>query len=809
MLNDIRFSLRLIRKHKWFSLAIIITLALGIGINTTIFTLVNAVLYKPVPIPNGDRLVTVSGQNLNETNSRKGVSYNDFQEFKANITSFEQLEAVHGDSAIISEQGNPAERFRMAHVTDGLLSMLQAKQIAGRIFSPDDFKIGASPVALIGHSIWQTRYGSADDTLGRVIVLNGNPTTIIGIMPDDFKFPQEEAVWIPLINNKYYDDRSHQSLSVFGILKENTNIEKANNEIALIAHSISEEFPDTNKDTGAVVMTFHDAFNGGDIKIVFLTLLGAVAFVLLIACANVANMMMTRAFARTREFSIRSATGAPRWLLIRLMLIESLILSSLGGLAGLALSQYGVHLFDNATKNVGKPYWIIFEMDYVAFGYFAVISISSGILFGLIPAIRASRVNLNSVIKDDSPGSGSNKSKRLSGALVIFQFSLTVVLLACAGMMLRSFFASQTLNSFIQTEKYFTSRIILPDNEGDAYHDEELKQQFIVKLITQLKALPGVTHAAITTTLPSDGGGPRKIEIEGQPADNYDLAPKAALTVLTSEYLPSIGLPILSGRGFNETDGETGKENVVVTQLFGSHFWPDQNAVGKRFRFITDNNEDEVVWMNIIGVSATLDTGRSSDDVVPQFFITYKQQAWSWVRLFVKTDGDASLLAKPVRSLVQDIDPNLPLFDVFTLKAVEENDRWFLVVFGSLFLSFAVIGLLISSVGIYALVAQSTAKRTREIGIRMALGATAGHTVKLILSTGLKQLAIALLIGLVGAMGATQILDKVGFLVKISPYDPLVFISISLTLIIIGLLACFLPARKAANLDPLKALHHE
>jgi predicted permease len=808
MKNDLRFALRMIATRPWFSAAIIVTLALGIGINTTVFTLVNAVLLKPVPIPGGARLVTVSQQNLSKSDNRySGISYPDFIEYRSQTSTFEGLEAAQEGQAVISESSNPPERFRMMRVSTGMFEMLKTPPIVGRGLSPDDGKAGAAPVVLLGHGVWQDRYASSLDVIGRAVRVNGTPATIIGVMPAGFKFPNNEELWMALVPDEELEKRSNRGLTLFGLHRADVTIEETNADLTVIANRLASQFPDTNKDLNAIVRTFHDTYNGDQIRLVFLMMLGAVGFVLLIACANVANMMLGRAVTRAREIAVRSAMGATRWQLVRQLLVESVTLSILGGLFGLGLSAAGVHAFDLATRDVGKPYWVQFEMDYVVFGYFAAISILSGILFGLFPALRASRVDLNSTLKDGTPSGGSSRGGRLTSALVVFQFALTVVLLAGAGMMVRGFFAAQSLNSFVQPENVFTARIQLPEAKGERYFESVSRRQFYEQLLPQLAALPGVSQVAAATSLPGLGSNRRDIEIEGRPTTNPEQPERASFIVQTTNYLDAIRLPILVGRGFEELDGAPGKEVAVVTHSFAARYWPDGPAVGKRFRFV--EKDKPVLWLTVIGVSADLVQDAQDTDAPPLVFITYRQEPWGWMAVLLRTRSDPTSLAAPLRAAVQAIDQDLPLFEARALPAALERQRWFLRVFGTLFLVFALTGLLMASVGIYAVVAQSTSRRTREIGIRMALGATAAGIMRLVLSRGLGQLAIGVVLGLGGAFGATRLMQQAGFLIQVSPSDPLVFITITILLVMIGAIACWLPARRAAHIAPTDALRTE
>jgi predicted permease len=505
MRNDLRFALRMIAAHPWFSAAVVATLALGIGVNATVFTLVNAVLFKPVPLPGGARLVTIGNRNLTSPEERSGVAYPDFREYRAANRTFEGLEAVTRLAGTVGETAIPPERYNMGRVSAGLFDMLRTPPALGRGFLPQDDDAGAEAVAIISHRVWQARYGGAPDVVGRAVRINGAPATIVGVMPEGFLFPGNEDVWMPLVPSEELENRANRRFQLFGLLAPGVTIARAAQDLAIIGSRLAADFPKTNQALGPEVRTFHETYNGGTIRAVFLLMLGAVAFVLLIACANVANLMLSRAIARRREMSVRAAMGASRWRLARQVLVESVLLSSLGGLIGLGLSTLGTRAFDRAVSDVGKPYWIQFDLDYVAFTYFAVISIASGIGFGLVPALRAARVDLNAALQDESRSTGGRRGNRLTATLVVFQFALTVVLLGGAGMMVRSFLAAQALNPFVPAEHIFTARVQLPEGKGERYELPITRLQFHERLVQQLTALPGVTHAATASNPPALG----------------------------------------------------------------------------------------------------------------------------------------------------------------------------------------------------------------------------------------------------------------------------------------------------------------
>ncbi len=804
MLHDLRFALRQIARHRWFSAAVVATLALGIGINTTVFTLVNAVLFKPVPIPGGERLVIIRGKLASQPDSESGLSLPEYREFREQAKTLAAVEAMSRDDAVISETGNPPERYRMGVVTPGLFGMLRTPPVLGRDFTAADGMAGAPAVLLLSHDVWQKRYAGAADVVGRTVRLNGAPATIIGVMPPGFRFPNNEYVWSALVPAEDMEKRDQRNLQCFALLRPGADQAGAESGLAVIAARAAQEFPDTNKDRTAFLQTFHQAQNGGPIRIVFLAMLGAVGFVLLIACANVANMMLSRALGRTREIAMRAALGASRPRLVRQLLVESVLLSALGGLLGLGLAAGGVHAFDLATQDVGKPYWIHFTMDWRAGLYFAAISVLSGVVFGLAPALRASRVDLNTALKSGTAG-GINHGGKLTGALVVFQFALTVILLAGAGLMIRSFFAVQRVNPFVPAERILTARLNLPSGQGERYETPESRQLMNEKLRDRLARLPVVTSVVLASNFPGMGAIQRDVEIEGRPVADPKQRPKGAFIATTPGYLAASGLPLLAGRELEETDGDTGREVAVVTRALAAKFWPGEAPLGRRFRFIRDDKPGP--WMTIVGLSGDIVQDTQDRSPPPHAYVSMRQNPHSRLGLMLRTEGDAAALTGALRAAVQELDPDLPLIEARTLRTGLDRQSWFLVVFGSLFFAFAAIALLMASVGIYAVVAQSTARRTREIGIRMALGATAGAAVRLVLRRGLLQLGLGLALGLGGALAATRVLDSL--LGMVSATDPLVFGTVMGLLFALGLFACWLPARRAARVSPTEALRAE
>ena len=801
MTQDLRFAFRMIRQHPWFSAAIIATLALGIGVNTTVFTLVNAVLFKPLPFPGGDRLVMATANNPSLGRQQVSISYPDLRDFRQSSQSFEYLEAVSNLAANISEKGNPPERYRGARITSGMFAMLHVKPVLGRALAPADELAGAESSIWIGYGVWKDRYGKDPSVIGRAVRVNDKSAVIAGVMPEGFQFPNNEDIWL---NTTATEVRDRREYAIIAMLRPGVTRDTAQAELMITARRLEQQFPDSHRGHGIAVKTFHEMMNGGPIRLVFTLMMGAVAFVLLIACANVANMLLGRALARRREISIRVAMGASRARILRQLLVESVLLSTLGGIIGLGLSQFAIEAFSKAVQNVGKPYWIVFEMDYVVFGYFAGICLLSGLIFGLMPALQATRADMNETLKEGVKSSAGRGSGYLSAALVVFQFTLAVVLLSAAGLMIRSFLAAQAEFSGILGEQVLHARVNLPSAR---YPTPDSRRQFYDKLLPRLAALPGALSVSTVSNLPGTGTGNEKFEIAGRLIPEHESRPNAGIITASPGYFSLLGKNLIQGKDFEPADGLAGKTTAIVSREFVAKFFPNEDPTGQRIRFY-DEKKQPREWLTIVGVSPDIrhsDPGRPQ--AAPIVTVPYNWEGQNGMAILIRTAGNPVTLSSALRREVQQIDDLLPLFDVETLEKNLDRSRWHLRVFGTLFLSFAVIAMGMAAVGIYAVIAHAVTQRTREIGVRLALGAGAGSIVRLVLSRGLVQIGLGMTLGLAAAFYLCRLMGAL--LIQVSPSDPLTFATVGLTLLLAGIAACLIPARRAGRLDPLEALRHE
>lgn len=797
-MHDLRCAIRAIWAHRWFSAAVVLTLALGIGLNTMVFTLINAVLFKAVPVPGGARLVSIVDQNLSEPDRHMAVSYPDFLEYRAQSRSFESLQAAIEGDGVLSEPGNPPQSYHLIHASSGTFSMLHAQPVLGRGFAPSDEHPGADPVLVIAYGVWQERYAHSSAVIGRKVRVSGKPATIIGVMPNGFRFPTGVDLWMPLVPTPDLLKRDNRPLLPYAILKPGVSLSQAQVELSAIAARLARQYSE-DKGTGASVLTFQERFNGGPIRTIFLLMLGAVGFVLLIACADVSNMMLSRALDRQREMAIRSALGASRWRMIRQLLIESLLLSIAGGTLGLGLATLGVRWFDRSTVQI-RPYWIQFTPDYAVLGYFAALCIISAVLFGTLPALRSSRPNLNQIMTEGARGSNRRHSGWLSSVLVIFQFALTVVLLTGAGLFLKSLFTGLAVSSFIPAKQIWTARLELPDTH---YKDAEARQRFYDQLLPRLRALPGVTSASIASDPPGLGSWRHQIEIDGHLISQAAQRPWAALIACSPGYLDTVHLPLLQGRAFDSTDGSPNHDSAILTRQAADRYWPGQNPIGKRFR-VYDEHGKAGNWITVVGVSAGMVQEIQTNDPDPAVLVPYRQEGWDNMALVVASSSDP---IPAVRTAVQALDQDLPLTDIYRFDQAVQHQIWFLRLFGEVFFGFALVALLMASVGIYAVMAHAVAGRTREIGVRMALGASARHILVLIMTRGLWQICAGVALGLTAGVPVARFMASMP--IGIQHSGPSLFLLVASVLGAIGILACWLPARRAARLDPVKAIRCE
>jgi predicted permease len=808
MIEDVRFSFRALAKNPGFTVIAVTALALGIGVNATVFSLANAVLFKNLPFANSDRVLYVVSTNSTKSRGGTAISYPDYLELRAQVKSLDAVGASTNTSANISDHTASPEGYHGARVSTNTFALIGQRPIAGRDFLPSDEQPGAAPVAILSYKVWENRYGKDPSVVGRAVRIDEVPTTVIGVMPALLDFPRETEVWKPLIPSDDFKKRENRRFTVYGHLADRSTLKSASTEVSGIMQRLASEYPITNKDIGGRVIDYNEYFAGNEngIRNVFLAMLGAVGFVLLIACANVANLQLARAVGRMREISIRVALGAGRWRIIRQLLVESVMLSIAGGAIGWMLAVWGIRAFDAQVTPTGKPPTLDFSMDVRALLYLAGITIGTGLLFGLAPALRLSKLDVNSALKDGGRGSnGGSRSKYLSGVLVVIEMALAVVLLAGAGLMIRSFMNAYRYDLGIHSANILTMWIELPNA---SYSQSDKQLAFFGRLKARLDAVPGVEISTVTSNIPLTGAWSFSYEIEGEPQPDSRRRPTVDAVIAAPNYFRVMGDQLLAGRDFTAADGTPGSLAVIIDRQSAETFWHGQNALAHRLRLYKKDVAQP--WLTVVGIVPDIAHNIQSSSRLkrsPTIYLPFQEEASSSMYVAARTSVPPSTLKQVFRREVQGLDDDLPVLNLRTMEEQLERQIWPYRVFGSLFAIFAAIALLLASVGLYAVIAHSVNQRTQEIGVRMALGATGNNVLRLVFSQGMRQLAVGLVIGLAAALAVTKVLNSL--LVDVSPSDPATFVSVTLVLVIAAAVGCLVPATRAMRVDPVIALRND
>jgi predicted permease len=803
LFRDIRYALRTLLNSPGFTAVAVMTLALGIGVNTAVFTVTNAVLFKGFSyIERNDRIVYM-------TNSEGCcVSYPDFEDWRAQAKSFQGMAIVHGVQVTLSDSGGFPEYRDATEVSADTFRLIGREPILGRDFTKSDEIPGAAHVVILNYSFWESRYGKDPAVVGRTVRINSAPATVIGVMPPGFIFPQNQDMWVPLVPTpKVMRRANRETWFVFGRLADGVTIESARTEMEAIGKRLEQAYPLTNKGFPPVVTNFAGFYIGPNASLIYGSLWGAVGFVLLIACANLANLMLARALGRSREISVRMALGAGRWRVVRQLLIESTILSALGGFLGWWIAKWGVRSWELVSMPPGHSWFdhvLDYTLDFRVFAYLIAISAATGILFGLAPALRLSKLDVNGTLKDGGRAStGGVRGNRLSGLLAVAETALAVILLAGAGVMIRSYVNTYSADLGVQSEKILDG---IPNLLAFRYPDATARFSFYDRLKTRLEAVPGVESVALASSIPLYGASRLSYELEGaSPADEQSRPTLSAVTVGPG-YFRTVGAAMLSGRDFNETDGFSAPLVAIVNQRFARRFWPGENVLGKRFRLFIGNSPE--AWLTVVGVvSNILQSDMARPELNSLVYLPWRQMGAGDMNVLVRASVPPGSLRNIFRNEVHALDSDMPIFGPLTLIERLQSRYWDKARYTGLFLIFAVIALLLASVGLYAVVAHSVSRRTQEMGIRMALGAAVRDVLGLVFREGMLPVGIGLAIGLAASLAVNRVLKSE--LVRVSPDDPLTLIATSAVLIVAAALGCWIPARRAMRVDPAVALRHD
>ncbi|MGO9273142.1 MAG: ABC transporter permease [Terriglobia bacterium] len=803
LLQDIRYGARTLAGSPGFAVVAILTLALGIGANTAIFSLVNGVLLRPLPYRDAGGLAFVAASNVREGVKVDVTSYPDFADWRAQNHVFSGLAAyrpqfynLSGGTAISSRP----ERIRGVRVTQDLFPVLEEAPALGRTFLPEEYQPGKDHVVLVSNGLWRRLFSGDPALVGKTLKLNDEVYTVVGVTPPRFEFPPTEraSLYTPLVPDA---DRHHGWLWAVGRLRTGVSLRQAQVEMDTIADRLKQQYRSSNKDWGVNVLPLHESVVG-DLRPAFLVFVCAVALVLLIACANVANLTLSRTAAREKEMAVRAALGAGRGRLMQQLLTESALLGLLGGSLGLALAVWGVEaLVATLRQRLNLPLLENVRIDGWVLGFTFVVSVLTGVVFGLAPAWSASRVQLNESLKEGSRGTtGSLRPARLRSVLVVSEVALALVLLVGAGLMIRSFRLLTRVETGVDTHNVLALDFSFHEPK---YSQPHVRADFLQQVAERVRTLPGVKSASWVTDVPLSGDSDGlSFSIAGRP-DPQGKRREANFNIVGPGYLQTLGIPLLRGRDFADRDTETAPGVALINQAMVQRFWPDEDPFGKQ---ITMDNK---YFFSIVGVVGDVRQLGQASDTSPEAYLSYLQDpvGWPYRTLVVRSTGDPLKLVGLVEQAVWSVNKDQPVSNIRTLEQVLADSVAQPRIFSLLLGVFAGLALVLASVGIYGVVSYSVTQRTHEVGVRLALGAEQVDVLRLVVGQGILLTAIGLSIGLAGALALTRFLAR--FLYGVRPTDPITFVLVALTLFVVALLACYIPARRAAKVDPMVALRYE
>ena len=798
--RDIRYGARSLRKSRALTAVAILALTLGIGLTTTMFSIVYGALLKGMPFPDPDQLASVQRQNLSRGNQRMSTPIHDYLDFRSQQRSFSGIAAYHGGTVNISG-AEKAERFDGAWVTANLFDVLRVRPLLGRTFTSAEETPGAGNVAILSHQIWQDRYASDPSIIGKAIRANGVPYTVVGVMPPKFSFPNAQAIWMPIQHDAAKLERgSGQWMEVVGRLKPGVSFDVASADIGGIAKRIAAEYKQSNEGVTASAHPIIESQIGPQPRKLLWTMLGAVFLVLLIACANVANLLLDRAAHRTKEVGIRTALGASRTAVVRQFLAEAVVLATGGAVLGTLVAQVGIMLFNGAIADTNPPSWLDIRLHPPVLLFVIATAFVASLFSGAIPAYQSSRADINEILKDESRGASSFRIGRLSRGLVVFEIALSCGLLVASGLMVRSVAKLRTMDPGVATQNIFTARVGFPTT----YTDTAAQTRYFDELTRQLSALPGVQGVSLSSQLPAAGGGSSNFAVEGKTYTADKDYPITGMLTVAPGFFGTFEVKPTQGRAFTDEDRATSVPVVIVNQSFVRKFLSSGDPVGKRIRL--GGSKSTQPWRTIVGVIPDIFTGDTGNPRDAGILVPSAQRHSSFMSIAVRAPN-AMALTPQIRAAVSALNADIPLYWVYAMDEAIARNVWHIRVFGGLFMVFGVVALFLAAIGLYAVMAFSVSRRAREVGIRIALGARTGHVLRLVFRQGIIQLAVGLTLGLGLAAGVSQLVS--GVLFDVQPRDPATFAAVVGVLTFAGLLACYIPARRAARVDPLSAMRTE
>ena len=805
MLKDLRHSVRSLLRNPGFTAIAVITLMLAIGVNTTIFSVVNAVLLKALPFSEPEQLVSV--QKIAEQGGLPGIAGHQYLAWKDRNTSFDELAAFTDNNFNLTGNGEP-ERISCALVTAGLFTTLKVQPLRGRFFLPEEDKPGTNNVALVSERFWQSRFGRDETILQSTLTLDNKPYSIVGVMPGSFRFPGEFDVWLPLALDPVKETKGDlfSLIEMVGRLKPGANLAAAQTELNSIAKQPLEPGREPLEAAAVEVVPLHQQLVSG-VRLTVLILWGAVGLVMLIACVNVASLMISRTLARQRELAVRAAIGARRWQLIRQLLIESVVLGLAGGTLGLLVAVWGTRAIASLVpKGFTSSVYDLenIRLDWSVFAFTFGLSVLTGVVFGLAPALTSSKPDLNKVLRTSrSFGLMSFGLRSFRGWLVVVELALAVVLLLGAGLLIRSFDKLMAIDLGFDRENVLTFRVGLPRSK---YSKPAQTEAFFKNLLQRLNASPGVQSAGTINHSPLQGHGMIAfIGIEGRPPLDRKKDPPVGIGVVDGDYFKTLKIPQLAGRQFDARDGVDGQKVAIVNQAFVKRFLPDGDALGKRVTFGCE--ESEALCRTIVGIVGSIRQETILDEAIPEIYVPFAQMPMNGTTVMVRTSSEPLGIVGAVRSEVLAIDQNQPIYEVKSLSQRVDEVSALSRSLMLLFSAFALLALVLGAVGIYGIVSYSVTQRTHEIGIRMALGARAANVLSLIMKNGVTLVLTGIVIGIAAALALTRFLTTLLF--GVTPTDSGTFVAVSLVFFVIAIVASLVPALRATRVDPIVALRNE
>ena len=800
--RDVRTGVRALVHSPVFTVVIVLSFALGIGANTAIFSVVNGLLLRSLPYPESEQIVDVwhtPPQQSFPGLDKFSVSPANYLDWKAQSTAFEQM-AVYTDMGLSLSTSNDPLPLSGGAVSSDFFSVLRSNAMQGRTFTRDEEQPGRNQVVVIGHRLWQRAFGANPNIIGQTLTLNSRSFTVVGIMPAGFEFPRKAELWVPLA----WDDNDRQTRSmhdylVIARLKQNVSLKQAQAEMTTISSRLEQQYPKENTGWGAVVIPLRQDLVG-DIRLALLVLFGAVGFVLLIACANVANLMLARGANRQKEIAVRIALGAGRARLVRQLLTESVLLAVSGGLLGLLLAVWGIKMLVQlgSLPNSGD-----IGIDAWALGFTLLVSFGAGIIIGIVPALQFTRTSISETLKQGSGRTGGSPIKQHTRkALVISEVALSLVLLIGAGLMIRSFWKLQNVNPGFDSSNALTMSLVLSPIR---YSEPHQRLAFVDRAMEQIRAVPGVVSVGTTTKVPLAGGGSTQpFSIEGRPTGAIAEQPMAQTRYISSDYFRAIGIPLRQGRFFSDYDRDKSVPVLIISEAMARRFWPGESPIGKR---LTPSFHSEQGAREIVGVVGDVKTSGLDVDAAAMMYLPFKQAALPFMSFVVRTSSTPESLVQPVSKAIYSIDKEQALTDVQTMEQVLRkslSDRRFNM---TLLLTFAGVALMLAAVGVYGVMNYTVTLRRRELGIRMALGAETTDVLRLVLGQGLMLTLMGVGAGLISAYALTRLMASL--LYGVTATDYLTFVSVSAVLIAVGLVASYVPARRATKVNPTIALRAE